>query len=252
MRTSTGDPLSVDLLKSRLAEQRARGAANHVTEEEEDMILETLGFRSRHTSSAERSEESLSRGESPAGRSSFRSDNTEALTSPPSSPGAKHGKRYSNNMFGSGRFRDYSYMRNAASKHANSRTHSVSAESTTSNLEQGSSPSPNLRPATPESSIPSSSTQSSPNEKGIRSAPLIPPAPYGEQTFSMAEYQLSKSLGSSVFKRASMALDEAIREIEEEVEEEIVMPRSAPASRSSLDQQQRMSFDNVRCSDMLR
>jgi hypothetical protein len=43
-----------------------------------------------------------------------------------------------------------------------------------------------------------------------------------------------------------MALDEAIREIEEEAEDEIVMPRSAPISRSSFDQQQPTPLESVR------
>jgi hypothetical protein len=98
-----------------------------------------------------------------------------------------------------------------------------------------------FRPVTPDaSSNPSSSVQSSPNEKGgpIRSAPLVSPAPYGEQQFqtiTAAEYRLQKTLGPSVLKRASMALDEAIREIEDEVEDEILLPRSVPAPRGSLD-----------------
>jgi hypothetical protein len=41
-----------------------------------------------------------------------------------------------------------------------------------------------------------------------------------------------------------MAIDDAIREMEEEAEDEIVMPRSAPISRSSMEQQ-RQSIEPV-------
>ena len=43
LRNSSGEPIGLDELKSKFAEQRARGSQNQVTEEEEDMILEALG-----------------------------------------------------------------------------------------------------------------------------------------------------------------------------------------------------------------
>ncbi|KAJ7582846.1 hypothetical protein C8J56DRAFT_955897 [Mycena floridula] len=208
--SSSDDPLLVDALKSRLADQRARGAENQLTEEEEDMILETLGFRSKNSSfAAERSEESI---QDSNGTQSVRSSST--VTSSISGR-----KRYSNNLFGSGKFRDYTYIRGAAQ----GKTSSIRARSNTEFLEPD-----NSDKATPDN------VQS--EKAGIRSAPLIPPAPYGENTLSAAEYRLSKTMGPSGFKRASMALEEAIRELEEEAEDEIVMPRSAPISRTSFDQ----------------
>ena len=55
LRNSTGEPLGLDELKSKFAEQRARGSQNQVTEEEEDMILEALGRL--HTRSRSRSKQ---------------------------------------------------------------------------------------------------------------------------------------------------------------------------------------------------
>ena len=55
LRNSSGDPIGVDDLKHKFAEQRARGAEHQVTEEEEDMILEALGrirtSRTKHADS---------------------------------------------------------------------------------------------------------------------------------------------------------------------------------------------------------
>ena len=189
LRSSTADFHLIDALKSRLAYQRETGAENHITEEDEDMILDSLGLRAKVWSSAERSEESIS-------------------TSASSSPSGR--KRYSNNLFGSGKFRDYTYIRSVAQ----SRSSRQSA-----------------------ASKPDDIADTSIQDNGVRSAPLIPSAPYGEQTLSAAEYRLSKTLGPAVFKRASMALEEAIREMEEEAEDQIVMPRSAPMSRTSFDQE---------------
>ncbi|KAF8162952.1 hypothetical protein B0H34DRAFT_672070 [Crassisporium funariophilum] len=234
---STGDPVLLDQLRTRLADQRARGAENQITEEEEDMFLETLErIRSRTTTTPDRSQENVMEGAEGA-PDSVRSAGTSSVTSSPSS---RSTKRYSNNLFGSGRLRDYTYLKSvASSRGSSSSTRTVSltpTEASTRNLSIS-----GMRPVTPDGSITSSSVQSSPNEKHpIRSAPLIPPAPYGDhqlQAISAAEYRLQKTLGPSVLKRASMALDEAIKEImEDEVEDEILLPRSPPITRGSLEQ----------------
>lgn len=245
LRSSSGDPVTLEDLRSRFAEQRARGAENQISEEEEDMILETLGrIRSRNT--AERSEESIEGVDqsSSTERQSVMSTGTASSSLSPSvtsSPGGRSTKRYSNNLFGSGRFRDYTYMRSVAStqsRNGSSRALSITpTESSLSMRGNTSSTAESLRPVTPDGSMLSSSVQSSPNEKtSVRSAPFVPPIPYGEPSLSAAEYRLSKTLGPSVLKRASLALEEAIKEIEEEAEDEIVMPRTAPVPRTSLDQ----------------
>lgn len=53
---------------------------------------------------------------------------------------------------------------------------------------------------------------------------------------SAAEYRISKTLGPSILKRASLALEEAIKEFEDEADDEIVMPRSPPVLRSGFEQ----------------
>ena len=60
LRNSSGEPIGLDELKSKFAEQRARGSQNQVTEEEEDMILEALGRF--HTRSCSRGKQSVSPG----------------------------------------------------------------------------------------------------------------------------------------------------------------------------------------------
>ncbi|PPQ81221.1 hypothetical protein CVT25_015744 [Psilocybe cyanescens] len=241
LRSSTGDPVSLEHLRNRLASQRARGAQNQISEEEEDMLLETLGkLRSTKTPSPAASQEHVVENDDSTNltRNSVRSIVTSS-SSVTSSPNARS-KRYSNNLFGSGRLRDYSYLKSVTSSKASiSSTRAVSLTSTEASTSTREASTTSLRPVTPESSAPSSSVQSSPNEDGlIRPAPRIPPAPFGDNApvLSVAEYRLQKALGPAVLKRASMALEEAIREIEDEVEDEILLPRSVPIPRGSLDQ----------------
>lgn len=224
--------MSLDSLRSRLANQRARGGPTQISEEEEDMLLETLGrLRSRATPSPGVSQEHIVEGED-ALRSSMRSSGT-ATSSVTSSPG-RSTKRYSNNMFASGRLRDYTYLK----KGSVSSVLTVSSSPTEDSTNELSNTS--LRPVTPDSHAPSSA-QSSPNEQGsVRSAPFIPPAPFSDsaiQAISLAESRLQKTLGPTVLKRASMAIEQALKEIEDEVEDEILLPRSTPVHRrGSLDQ----------------
>lgn len=223
---SAGDPLLLDQLRSRLADQRTRGAENQITEEEEEMFLDTLE-RIRPKNAQNTSQDTADEGET--ARNSIKSSSSSSVSS---SPSARSTKRYSNNLFGSGRLRDYTYLKSGrastSSAHNTSLTPTEASEKTMSLS--------SVRPVTPDGSSSPSSVQSSPNEKGpIRAVP----SPIGEQQFqaiTAAEYRLHKTLGPSVLKRASMALDEAIREIEDEVEDEILLPRSVPAPRGSPDQ----------------
>jgi serine/arginine repetitive matrix protein 2 len=194
------------------------------------MFLDTLErIRPKNTS-----QDTTDEGET--ARNSIKSSSSSSVSSSPSS---RSTKRYSNNLFGSGRLKDYTYLKTVTSRgsttssaHTTSLTQTEASEKTVSLS--------SFRPVTPDASSNPSSVQSSPNEKGpIRSTPVVPSSPSAEQqvqAITAAEYRLHKSLGPSVLKRASMALDEAIREIEDEVEDEILLPRSAPAPRGSLDQ----------------
>ncbi|KAF8894697.1 hypothetical protein BD779DRAFT_1669167 [Infundibulicybe gibba] len=223
LRSSSGDPVSFEHLRSRLAEQRARGAEHQISVEEEDMILETLGkIRAKNsTLSVDRSQESILDGAELPSRQSIRSTSTvTSSVNPPASPSStgRSTKRYSNNLFGSGRFRDYTYMRSVAqSRNGSIRTLSTAPTESSISIRDTPSISDSVRPVTPEGSV-ISSLHSSPNDKfSIRSAPLIPPTPYGEQSLSAADI-------------------EAIKEIEEEAEDEIVMPRSTPVPRANVEQ----------------
>ena len=229
---SVGDPLLLDQLRSRLADQRTRGAENQITEEEEEMFLDTLE-RIRPKNAQSTSQDTTDEGET--ARNSIKSSSSSSVSSSPSS---RSTKRYSNNLFGSGRLRDYTYLKTVTSSRGSTGS---SAHTTSLTLTEASEKTVSLssfRPVTPDASSNPSSVQSSPNEP-IRSTPAAPSSPSGEQQFqaiTAAEYRLHKTLGPSVLKRASMALDEAIREIEDEVEDEILLPRSVPAPRGSLDQ----------------
>jgi serine/arginine repetitive matrix protein 2 len=159
----------------------------------------------------------------------------QSLTLPTSqfSPNGRSAKRYSNNLFASGKFRDYTYVRSVAQqKRGRAGSTATTESSSVDNIE---------RSTTPDSSAAASSAQSTPERHtvGVRSTPLAAPAPYSDVShpMSVAEHRMSKILSPSGFKRASMALEEAMNQIEEdlgdedEAEEEIVMPRISPASR---------------------
>lgn len=205
------------------------------------MILETLrGIRSKSAGITQRSQESVREGDESSFRQSIQSTTTVSSSLPPSSlsssPSNRSTKRYSNNLFGSGRFRDYAYLRSATK--GGSRTQSFTpTESSQSYLGTTSSVAESLRPITPESSGVISSVQSSPDEKFDQPAALVLTGSYVEQPLSVAEYRITKTLGPSVLKRASLALEEAIKELEEEAEDEIVMPRrSTPIPRTTVEQ----------------
>jgi serine/arginine repetitive matrix protein 2 len=208
------------------------------------MLLETLrGIRSKSAAIARGSQESIREGDDSAFRQSIQSTNTVGSSLPPSSlsssPSGRSTKRYSNNLFGSGRFRDYTHLKNAT-KNGNIRTQSLTpTESSQTYSGNTSSVTDSLRPVTPDSSgiVSVSSVQSSPDERATEQpTALSPPRLYGEQPISVAEYRITKALGPSALKRASLALEEAIKELEEEAEDEIVMPRSTPIPRTAVEQ----------------
>lgn len=161
-----------------------------------------------------------------------------SITSLTSTKGSQAGRRMSNNLFGSGKFNDHTYVRSVhqrrgptspsslrtnAAKHAESNT-SMSTV-TSSRIAAGNSTSmysdsQSLRPVTPDGSAYASSVPSSPNQpsftKEINSTEGLPGI-----------------LPPEVLGRASLALDEVIRELEEEGDDEIVMERSPISSVSS-------------------
>ncbi|KAI0691190.1 hypothetical protein BC835DRAFT_1417305 [Cytidiella melzeri] len=262
LRNSSGEPIGLDEIKSKLAEQRARGAENRVSEEEEDMILEALsrlrtkGPNSRPDVTDPQDERMmggygdggsrLSESPSFAGGQSVRSTTSTSsglhgspsIASMSSTKGSQVGRRMSNNLFGSGKFQDHTYMRTAyqqrtttsTSSRAPSIKHSDSSMSTITSSRVGPhnsvySDMQSLRPVTPDGS----STYGS-------SAPSSPNRPTHGQESDMdtdTKPDLSRTLVPEVLGRASLALDEVIRELEEEGDDEILMERS-PISTTPL------------------
>lgn len=190
-------------------------------------------------------------------RSSVRSTNTVGSYVPSasvrSSPSSRSAKRYSNNLFGSGR--DYNYIRSQTTR-AGSQRSALSITPTESSMSLKGNSVYSDRPVTPEgnSSISSSSVQSSPIADPNDKTPVARPTPLGpatpvEHTSYAVEYRLAKKLNPAALKRASLALEEALKEIEEEIEEEaddeIVMPRSAPATKTQYAEESRFSGDSI-------
>ncbi|KAG1754462.1 hypothetical protein EDB19DRAFT_1844377 [Suillus lakei] len=255
LRSSSGDPLTLDDLRSKFAEQRACGVPNQISEEEEDMILETLGrMRTKNAAPGTTSNSQLEGGSGANAtdlgmesdytheRTSHISTTTSSTTYPASSvtsspsPSSRSTKRYSNNLFASGRFREYSYLRSVSQRSGSSRgAASITPSDSDHSLREkpSSNYSESLRPATPEGSGPVSSVPSSPNEKTplARSTSLISSV---EDFPSQALGDNNKVACMHLVTRVELALECVIRDFEEEAEDEILMPRTAhPAPRSS-------------------
>ncbi|OBZ75877.1 hypothetical protein A0H81_04772 [Grifola frondosa] len=251
LRTSSGTPIGLDELKNKFAEQRARGSEHQLSEEEEDMILEALGRLHTRNST---SRNSTSGDEDGGDREDV---STPTLRSPPSlasissTKGSSSSRRMSNNLFGSGKFRDQAYLlrtSNQTRRSGSSRSalSVAQSESTMSMSTVGSSRAGNntsmysdtqsMRPVTPEGSTysPSASAPSSPNNNSIlskdrsaRSTSVDQQLEYASETQTQTlGKRLSRTLSPEGLRRASLALDEVIRELEEEGDDEIVMERS--------------------------
>lgn len=274
LRNAAGTPIGVYDLKNKFAEQRARGSQNHISEEEEDMILEALGrihARTRWKTSAGGSEEGkdsvsgngpaaysvnedhheegegsrISSSPSFAGSQSAQSNgttsissalhNSVSITSISSGRGSQYSRRFSNNLFGSGKSRDHSYIRGQRRVGDGSRsstvTHSESTTSmntvTTDRMPKNTSvysEDPSFRPVTPDGTTtsPGSSAPASPNQvqslANDTSESLV-------ETANL-DSKLARTLPPERLKRASLALEQVIRELEEEGDDEIVMERS--------------------------
>jgi serine/arginine repetitive matrix protein 2 len=225
LRAASGDTVTLDHLKSRLAEQRARGAENYLSEEETDMFLQTLGrMRSKPSASSTSSDST----HSPA-RGSLRSTDTttSSVTSTSSSS-----KRYSNNMFGSGKFRDHTYLRSVAKDRAGkgSGGKRSAANSSISGRTYKTSDAP----------IPEESTHTD-TESSVHDSDTTALASGVETSTSELEQSIVKTFRSGHLQRASMALDEVMRQFEEKVDDDgdgdgddkILLPRSPAPERAS-------------------
>lgn len=208
------------------------------------MILQTLGrIRSKHTASTTQ----LNRGDTSASiasetgveseyvpeRSSHLSSNTASTTYPASSitSSPRSTKRYSNNLFSSGRLRDYGYIRAISQRTHRSAVSITQTESSQSLREVTSLNSiESLRPSSPDGGG-HVSPPSSPNDKTpvARTASLV-----SSNEDLPPQSSVDNGSGLRLSKRASAALAQVIKEFEEEAEDEIVMPRTAhPTPRPS-------------------
>lgn len=246
LRSSASDFATFDNhLRSRVADQRARGEANQITEEEEDMFLEALGrIRIRHNK-PDKSQQNVKGTSVANGGSGSVEDEPKATSSSIPSPNTRSTKRYSNNLFGSGRLRDYTHIRSIApSKSSGSSSGTVSLTPTevsakkmsVSGLPPVSPERPNIIPASTAASQDTSADAYAGEDESTGSSFVIVPASNSLETLSEVEYELQNQLGYSNFKRASMALEQAMKEIEDELEEEILLPRTTLIPRSNLDQ----------------
>lgn len=263
LRTPTGDPVSLEDLKQRFAAQRARGGPNQISETEEDMFLEKLGrMHSKSTTSnkADRHEptagnvstDAVAESDYTPERLSNYSNNTSSSSSTyptsslTSSPSSRSAKRYSNNLFSSGRLRDYSYLRSASQKSGSSRSAaSITPTDSSQSLREGASliSSDSLRPVTPEGSGHDSSAPSSPNEKTpvARSVSLVSSIedmpPRSESEHHDDNSRPLEGSNPASCQRTSAAIAQVFKEIEEEAEDEIVMPRTSRTPRPDTDRE---------------
>ena len=226
LRAASGDPVTLDELKSKLAEQRARGAENYLSEEETDMFLQTLGrMRPKPSASSTSSDSTLS----PA-RGSIRSTDTttSSVTSTPASA-----KRYSNNMFGSGKFRDHTYLRSVAKERA--------AKGSAAGKRGAANPSTSSRTyKISDAPIPEESAHTD-TENSAHDSDTTALASGAETSASELEQSIVKTFQPGHLRRASMAIDEVMRQFEEKVDgdgdgdgdDQILIPRSPAPDRAS-------------------
>ncbi|KAI0259943.1 hypothetical protein BC834DRAFT_590323 [Gloeopeniophorella convolvens] len=195
------------------------------------MFLQTLGrLRAKASTSTTSGDSGYG-----AGRESMRSNET-TNSSIASSPASS--KRYSNNMFGSGKFRDYSYMRSVNQQRGAVRG-SAGGRSANSTLSSASSRSYK----TSDAPIPEDPPQPDPSDPSAHESDTTPLASAVESA-SELEQGIVKTFQRGHLRRASMALEEVIREIEEadgDGDDKILIPRSpAPQRAASL---KRKTFD---------
>ncbi|KAL6307923.1 hypothetical protein BKA93DRAFT_766564 [Sparassis latifolia] len=250
LRTTSGTPIGIDDLKTKFAEQRARGSEHQLSEEEEDMILEALGRLHVRSATARNSggeEGSGSQTDGQSARSSSTATsplrNAPSVSSLSSAKGSNVSRRMSNNLFGSGKFRDQAYIRNANQTRRSGATRALSVTPSESSMSMSTlassragqnisvySDNQSLRPTTPEGSTysPSTSAPSSPNKDQTvdQHSPGRSTAVDPRPDYTALGKRLSKTLSPEGLRRASLALDEVIKELEEEGDDEIVMERS--------------------------
>lgn len=266
LRNSNGDPVSLNVVRSRIAEQRSRGEEIHITEEEEDIIVQALSdiqaSRMSQTVSSIASDTAASpltltpddgtsaaRGESNlhlfSGKTSeymnsMRGGVSSTVPSSPISPSyltsmgtsrsppRQSNKRYSNNLFGSNRFQDTSYLQTVSKTSVESR----STASLTGSDSQGGSLRSNrsLKDAEGNNVLTQTQTDTDISGEGLNGLPEKGRLK-SAVSFPAAQAQTTKmpsEFTPQQMGRTTLALQQVIRSIEEEAEETIVVPRSRP------------------------
>lgn len=234
-------------IRSRIAEKRAKGANTAITEDEENLLVDALQQMRENesltqgASFAHQSPTSAPHSISSFGGSSIRqsaqstsSSLTHSILSFTDSPGGRSSKRHSNNLF-AGQFRELQYIRKARDRQGSNRSLLSGSQSDTSDgITSAYAYQDNIRPSTPENTASSTSNTSSPEEKtGIRSAPLQGSLPFDQSSSSVVPLHFSRALSQKQLKRLSTSLEEVIRELEEEQEDQVLVPRSGPSRSAS-------------------
>lgn len=249
LRSSSGEPVSLDDLRTRFAEQREKGARAHISEEEEDMLVDALsrmrghggkgGATSTDSSGHFLSKESTSGGSMSESTSSFGRQSGQSSISAMSmaressdasgSVTGRVSKRHSNNLF-AGQFRDFQYMKRPSSKNGSGRSMLSSLSEKSSRSELASlSTTASPRPTTPESTALSASVESSPEETGMQPHLTVaqsPAAPNG-----VAALHFARRLSQAQLQRMSASLHGVLQELEEETDDRVLVPRSTLAQR---------------------
>ena len=247
LRSSNGDPVNLYDLKNRFAQQRVNGVDHSISEAEEDMLLSALsrirgnnvfggskggkgtsdgGSSSPfsgtddlvHSSNRQSALSTTTTATSSALHDSIMSSGASSLSASPS----RSSKRNSNNMFGAG-FRDRSYMRKQTARTTGSNrsvlSTTPSVTTSTSALIDSYSNDPPLIDLSEE---PVQEVEEAEREDGPRA---ISP---DEEISSMTTYslQLPNRLSDSQVKRMSTSLAKVLQEMEEEAEDQVLVPRT--------------------------
>ena len=277
MRSSSGVPYSLDDLRSRFAEQRAKGAENQISEEEEDMLLDMLsrirahgaGLGGAHPKSSSASDTYQSVVRSDPSSASVSSNDAASSTSStvrqstqssaamsvnsgsssaydpshsPASPSSRSSKRHSNNLFSAGHFRDVRYMRKSSNRTISSSRSALSStqsESTTENVANALIDSYSegiMRPMTPENTTPTASPSASPVSPAVNRSVNMSSSSIEDSLGPLpgaSTLRISRQLTGNQIQRMSMSLEEAIKKIEEEADDQVLVPRSTSSMQQN-------------------
>ncbi|KAG8748003.1 hypothetical protein FRC10_009755 [Ceratobasidium sp. 414] len=225
LRSQNGEPLSIEAVRSRLALQRANGHENHVTEEEEEIMIDALIRAHSIDPTASPSDSDQGYVTANGNESTFggRYDSSE-LPSPVSSSS----KRHSNNMFGSGRVRDQNYIRGATKSNASAAAAPKRSPRKVT-LSTASAPvheTQRRRNDPPALELPTDDDEGDQTDVSNLHAVSSP----GQGSVTFDTYLSHSTFSPAQIRRASLALQDVIQEFEEgeEEDEKILAPRSGP------------------------